>query len=98
MHIPLYDLNNLLVDVSTFNEPTENRYGLGDRGLLDKNLLETTLKGSILLNVLAVFGEGSSSDAVELAAGKRGLEHVGRVHSAFAGATGAHEQVHLVDK
>ena len=43
---------------------------------LDQYLLETALEGTIFFNVLAIFVQGSGSDALNLAAGKCRLKHV----------------------
>ena len=51
----------------------------------------------ILLDVLAVLVERGRADALDLAPGERGLEHVGGVDRAF-GATGPDQGVQLVDE
>src|SRR4051794_7028639 len=68
-----------------------------DARLLDQHLLETPLERRVLLDVLAVFVERGSADAMKLATGKRGLEHVAGVHRAF-GLAGADQHVDLVDE
>ena len=69
-----------------------------NRGFLDQDLLETTLKGLILLDVLAVLAESGGTNAVQLATGQHGLEKIGSVHAALAARTGAHEQMDFVDE
>ena len=66
-------------------------------GSLDQDRLEAALEGGVLLDVLAVLVERGGADAVQLAAGQHGLEHVGGVHRAFGGA-GADDGVELVDE
>ena len=70
---------------------------LFDAGLFDHDRLEAALERGVALDVLAVVVERGSADALQLAAGQRGLEDVGGVDSAFGGA-GADEHVHLVDE
>src|SRR6266851_3086435 len=70
---------------------------LGQRRLVDVHRLEAALERSILLDVLAVLVEGRRADALDLAAGERGLEDVGRVDGAF-GRTGADQRVQLIDE
>ena len=64
---------------------------------LDKYLLEAALKGSVFFYILAVFVEGGGADALDFAACKGGLEHVGGIEGA-AGAAGADDGVYLVYK
>jgi len=79
-------------------ETAEDGDGLVDGGLLDQHLLEPSLEGLVLLDVLPVLSQGRGSDAVQLAPGQHGLEEVGRVHPALAAGAGAHEEVDLVDE
>ena len=64
---------------------------------LDQHLLEAALKGSVLFNVLAVFVQGGSSDALDLAAGECRLEHVGSIEGA-ACSTSTNNGVNLVNE
>ena len=68
-----------------------------DGRLLDTDRLEAAFQGGVLLDVLAVLVERRGAHALELAAGKRGLEDVGGVHRALGGA-GADDRVELVDE
>ena len=70
---------------------------LFDARLLDEDRLEAALEGGVALDVLAVVVERGCADALQLAAGQRGLQDVRRVDGAFSGA-GADEHVHLVDE
>ena len=65
--------------------------------LLDHDRLEAALEGGVALDVLAVLVERRRADALELAAGQRRLEDVGRVDRALGGA-GTDERVQLVDE
>ena len=56
-----------------------------------------TLEASISLDVLAVLRGRGCADALNLAAGQRGLEYVRGVEGAF-GRAGTHERVKLVDE
>ena len=66
-------------------------------GLLDHDRLEAALEGRVALDVLAVLVERRRADALELAAGERRLEDVGRVDRAL-GRAGPDERVQLVDE
>ena len=78
-------------------EATQDRNGVFNRRLGDKYGLETTCKSSVLLDVLAVFIQCSSTNCAELATGKRWLQDVASVHGAL-GSAGAHDGVELVDE
>ena len=78
-------------------EPSEDRDGVLHARLVDEDLLEAALEGGVLLDVLAVLVERGRADAVQLAAGERGLQHVARVHRAL-GLAGADHGVDLVDE
>ena len=64
---------------------------------LDLDRLEAALERGVLLDVLAVLVERGRADALQLAAGQRGLDDVGGVHRAF-GRAGADDGVQLVDE
>ena len=66
-------------------------------GLAHHHRLEAALQGRVLLDVLAVLVQRGGADAVQLAAGQRGLEHVAGVHRAL-GLARADEGVELVDE
>ena len=53
-------------------------------GSAHEHLLEASLEGSILLDVLAVLVEGRRADEAQLAARKHGLEHVRGGNGALA--------------
>ncbi len=59
--------------------------------------LEAALEGGIRFDVLAVFVQRGGADDLQLAAGKGGLEDVGRVHGG-AGRAGTDQHVDFVDK
>ena len=63
----------------------------------DLHRLEAPLQRAVLLDVLPVLGGGGGPDALDLAAGQRGLEDVGGVERAL-GRAGAHQGVELVDE
>ena len=75
----------------------EDLDGVGHGGLFDHDLLEATLEGGVLLEVLAVLVERGGADHVQLTAGEHRLEHVARVHRALGGA-GADDGVQFVDE
>jgi hypothetical protein len=55
---------NTVVTVISLFETSKNRNRFSNAGLLNDDLLESTLKGGILLNILAVFGKSSGTDTV----------------------------------
>ena len=59
--------------------------------------LETPLQRGIGLDVLAVFVQGRSTDAVQLAPGQHGLQQVARIHGTF-GLAGTDDGVELIDE
>src|SRR5207245_8359032 len=78
-------------------EAAEDLDRLVDRRLLDADLLEAALEGSVALEVLAVLVERRRADRLQLAAGQRRLQDRRRVDRALGG-TRADERVQLVDK
>ena len=68
-----------------------------DGRLLDHDRLESALERRIALDVLAVLVERGGADALELAAGERGLQDVGGVDGAL-GRAGPDERVQLIDE
>ena len=71
--------------------------GMGDRGLLDLDGLESALQSSVLFQVFAVFLGGRGADGLELAAGEHRLEDAGGVDRALRG-TGTDEGMDFVDE
>src|SRR5262249_15057869 len=67
------------------------------RRRIDDDLLESPGEGRVLLNVLPVLIEGRGADALNLAAGQGGLQHVAGVDGPFRSA-GADQGVQLVDE
>jgi hypothetical protein len=65
--------------------------------LAHEHFLEAALQRGVLLDVLAVFVERGRTDAMQLAARQRGLEHVAGIHRAF-GLAGADHGVQFVDE
>ena len=86
-----------VMDFVPLPQAAKDGNGVFHRGFLDENGLEAAFEGGVLLDVLAVLVEGGGADAVELAAGEHGLEHVAGVHRAL-GLAGADDGVDLVDK
>ena len=66
-------------------------------GLAHQDFLEAALQRSVFFDVLAVFVQRGGAHAVQLAAREGWLEHIARVHRAFALAR-AHHGVQLVDE
>jgi hypothetical protein len=88
---------DLMVDLIALFQPAQDRDRVLDRRLVDEHLLETPLERGVLLDVLAVLIERRRADAVQLAARKRGLQHVAGIHRAL-GLAGADHRVQLVDE
>ena len=76
---------------------TQDRDGVLNSRLGDKHGLETTCKSSVLLDVLAVFIQRSSTNCAKLATGKCRLQDVASVHGTL-GRAGAYDGVKLVDE
>ncbi len=75
----------------------ENHTRLLGSGRLDHYLLETTLEGTVILNVLAIFVDRRGTYTLYLTACKRRLEKIGGIHRAGRIA-GTDYGVKLVDK
>ena len=86
------------MDLVLFLEAAQNGDGVLHRGLAYQHRLEAALERGVLFDVLAVFVERCCADGVQLATGKRGLEHVACVERAVAGGASAHDGVQLVDE
>mmetsp|Transcript_18384 Transcript_18384/g.62557 ORF Transcript_18384/g.62557 Transcript_18384/m.62557 type:complete len:361 (+) Transcript_18384:1380-2462(+) len=87
----------LVVELVALPKPLEDLGRLLHGGLRHLHRLEAALQRGVLLDVLAVLVQRRGADALQLAAGQRGLEDVGSVNGALGGA-GANERVHLVDE
>ncbi len=79
-------------------EPLEDRDGVGDRRLVDVDLLEPAHQRAVLLEILAVFLVGGRADAAHGARSQRRLEQVRCVHRAARRRAGADHGVDLVDE
>ena len=78
-------------------QPLEDLHRVGDRRLVDLDLLEAALERRVALQVLAVLVERRRADRLQLAAGERRLQDRGGVDRALGGA-GADQVVELVDE
>ena len=87
-----------VVSLVFFLQTTKNRDGFWDCRFLDKDLLESSLEGLVLLNILAVFREGRGTNTMELTASQHGLEKVSSIHTAFTARSSAHKQVDFIDE
>ena len=74
----------------------EDLHGVLQVGLVHRHGLEPALQGGVLLDVLAVLGEGGGANDLDLPPAQGGLEDVGGVHAAL-GVPGAHDVVDLVN-
>ena len=75
----------------------ENLDRVQHRRFLDAQGLETAFQGGVVFDVLAVLGERGGADALQFAAGQRGLDDVRCVHGAL-GRAGADDGVQFVDE
>ena len=74
----------------------EDVHGVLQIGLVHRHRLEAALQGGVLLDVLAVLGEGGGADDLDLSTAQGRFEDVGCVHAAL-GVTRAHDAVDFVD-
>ena len=78
-------------------DAAQDRDRVFDRWLFDHQGLKPTGKGSVFLDIFAIFIERCRAHAMQLAARQRRLDQIGRIHRAVAFA-GADERVHFVDE
>ena len=88
---------HLVVGLIALLQATQNGDRVLHTRLAHEHLLETTLQGRILLDVLTVFVERGGADQAQFATGQHRLEHIARVHRAF-GRTGTDDRMDLVDE
>src|SRR4029079_1980515 len=67
-------------------QPLEDLHAVGDRRLVDLDLLEAALERRIALQVLAVLVNGRRADRLDLAAGERRLQDRSGVDGALGSA------------
>ena len=72
-----------VMDFVALLEASQNRNTVLHTRLLDQHSLEAALERGVFFHALAVLVEGRGADAVELASGECGLEHVSGVHRPF---------------
>merc|ERR1719359_2035869 len=90
----MYWLENLAAAIKA---SSENFNGFVDGRFRNLHRLETTLEGRILFDVLTVFIDGSSTDALKFTTSQRRLQDVRGVDGTLRG-TRADEGVHLIDE
>ena len=88
---------DLVVVLVALAQALEDLHRVGDRRLVDLDLLEAALERRVALEVLAVLVERRRADRLQLAAGERRLQDRGGVDRALGGA-GADQVVELVDE
>ena len=86
-----------MVDLVAFLQAAQDGDGRLDRRFVDQHLLESPLERGVLFDVFAVFVERGRADAMQLAAGERGLQHVAGIDRAFRLA-GADHGMQFVDE
>ena len=87
-----------MVNLIALLQATQNTNGVLYARLTDKDLLETTLQRSILLDVLAVLIQGRRTDQAELTTSQHRLNHVARIHRAITRGASANDGVNLIDE
>ena len=87
-----------MVHLVALLEPAQDTDGVFHGRLCGIDLLETALEGGVLFDVLAVLIQRGCANKAQLAAGQHGLNHVARIHGAFAGSAGADDGVQLIDE
>ena len=78
-------------------EPTQYRDRIFHRGFINQNLLETPFKRFVLLKILLVLIEGSSTDCAQLPTRQRRLQYIRSIHGTLT-ATRTYERVNLIDE
>ena len=78
-------------------QAAQDRDGVLDRWLVDKDRLEPARQRRVLFDVLAVFIQRGGANTMQFAPRQRGFQQIGRVHRAVRLA-GADQRVHLVDE
>ena len=86
-----------MIDFVSLLQPAEDGNRVLHCGLIHHDRLETALQGGVLLNVHAVLLESRRADAVQLAAGQHGLEHIAGIHRAV-GLAGADDRMQLINE
>ena len=90
--------SHTVVHLVALLQATQNTDRVLDRRLPNVNLLEATLQGGVLLDVLAVLVERRRTDQTQLTASQQRLNHVAGIHRGITGGAGADDGVQLVDK
>ena len=86
-----------VVDLVAFLQAAEDGNRVFYRRFIHQHGLETALKSSVLLDVLSVLLEGRCTDAVKLAAGQHGFEHIAGIHGAL-GLAGTDDGMQFIDE
>ena len=86
-----------VVGLVAITQPLEDLNGVRDRRLLDDDLLEATLEGGVLFEVLAELVEGGGANGLQFATGEHRLQNRRRVDRALGG-TRSDEGVDLIDE
>ena len=74
---------DLVVRLIAIPKPFQNSQRFLSSRFAYHDRLETAFQRRIFFDVLPIFVDGGSADALQLTAGQRGLEDVGRIHAAF---------------
>lgn len=72
---------NTVVYLVLLTNTTKDADRVGDGGLVDDHLSESTFEGSVLFDVLAVFCESRGADAAKLTTSQERFEQVCGVHT-----------------
>ena len=86
-----------VIDLVSLLQSSQDGDRVFHRRFIHHDGLETPFQRGIGLDVFAVFVQGRSTDAVQLASGQHGLQQVARIHGTL-GLAGAHDGVELIDE
>ena len=88
--------NIMMLLVASFDVFEDLQRFLRRRRIHD-NLLEATLQGTVLLDILSIFVERRRADALDFSASQSRLQHIRRIHRAGS-RTGTHDGMNLVNE
>ena len=75
-----------MMDFEPFLQTTQDGNGIFHRRLIHQHLLESSFQSSILFDILSVFIQSRSTDAVQFPSGQLRLQQVSGIHGTFCSA------------
>ena len=88
---------NPMMNLVAFLQTAQDRNGIIDSRLINQHLLKTPFQRRILFDVVAIFIQSRSTNAVQFTPGQSGLQHVPCIHGAFR-LTSTNHRVDLVNE